>query len=77
MKTKLKDLNEMMFSQLERLNSDDFGTADAEFELANVVEQSKAMSGLARNVIEIHRLELEAAKAKGRLIDSAPQGFQQ
>jgi len=59
MKNKLIDLNNILFEQLERLNDTDFKEAA----LGEEIERSRAMTGVARHIIENARLALDAAKA--------------
>lgn len=60
MKNKLPDLNNILFEQLERLN-DDEALADPEaFE--RELERSKAITGLATQVVNNAKLALDAKK---------------
>lgn len=60
MKNKLIDLNNHLFAQMERL-SDESLAGD---ELKTEVERSRAVTGVAREIILNARLALDAAKAK-------------
>lgn len=51
----LSKLNEILFSQLERLNSNLEGEA-----LQIEIERSKAISGVAKNITESAKIQLEA-----------------
>lgn len=61
MKNKLSDLNDHLFAQLERLNDED-KTGDA---LKQEIERSKAITGVAKTVVDNARLVLDAEIAKG------------
>lgn len=56
----LGDLNNHLFTQLERLNDDDLQGE----KLSNEIDRSKAISDIAKNVIENGKLVLEAQKFK-------------
>jgi exonuclease VII small subunit len=56
MKTKLSDLNEHLFAQMERLNDEDM----TDEELAKEIKRSVAMSKTAQTIINGARLELDA-----------------
>jgi hypothetical protein len=58
MKNKLVDLNDHLFAQLERLSDEDL-SGDA---LLVEVERSKAVVGLADQVVDIARLRLNAVR---------------
>lgn len=69
MKNKLIDLNDHLFAQLERLSDEDLQGDD----LAREIERSRAVSGVARHIIDNARLALDAEKALGeRLIEKTP-----
>lgn len=60
MKNKLIDLNDYLFQQLERLNDEDIkGEA-----LQEEITRSKAVSGVASNIVNNAKLVLEAEKLK-------------
>jgi hypothetical protein len=59
MKNKLIDLNNHLFSQLERLSSDELEPESIKSE----IERSKAVASLATQVISNARLVLDAHKA--------------
>jgi hypothetical protein len=63
-RNKLSDLNNHLFEQLERLNDVE------EDALADEIERSKAVSGIAKNIIENGKLVLEAEKFFGDHIDA-------
>lgn len=58
MKNKLTDLNDHLFAQLERMGDEDL-KGD---ELKQEIERGKAISGVARQVIDNAQLALEAHK---------------
>lgn len=58
-KNTLADLNNHLFMQLERLND-----AETEEEVKQELGRSKAVSGIARNVIDNGKLVLEAQRFK-------------
>jgi len=60
----LSDLNDMLFKQLERLDSaDNFDMLDVE------VKRSKEMSNVAKNIVANGRLALDAARQGSSDID--------
>jgi len=59
-KNKLMDLNNHLFEQLERLNDDDLTTDQLEKEIG----RSKAIGGVAQNIISNANLSLNAEKFK-------------
>lgn len=60
MKTSIKDLNEHLFAQLERLNDE----SASEDEMKREIEKAKAMSNVARVISDNMKLVLEANKLK-------------
>lgn len=58
MKTSIKDLNEHLFAQLERLN-DESATPES---MKQEIEKAKAMSNVARVISDNMKLVLEAHK---------------
>ncbi|MBU1138824.1 MAG: hypothetical protein KKA76_07600 [Proteobacteria bacterium] len=58
MKNKLTDLNDHLFAQLERLNDEDIKGEDLQQE----IERSKAISGIAKDIVGGAKLALEAKK---------------
>lgn len=58
MKTKLTDLNDLLFEQLERLGNDDLRGDELEQE----INRAKAVTGVASKVIENASLVLDAHK---------------
>lgn len=59
MKNKLSDLNNHLFAQLERLSDEDI-TGKA---LQEEIERSKAITGVAREIVLNGRLALEAQRS--------------
>ena len=59
-RNKLRDLNNYLFAQIERLNDEDLDDASLERE----VERSKALSLISSQVINTHNLVLKAAKMR-------------
>lgn len=59
MKNKQIDLNNHLFLQLERLNSEDLSPE----QLTQEISRSKAVTGLAREIISNGELALEVKKA--------------
>lgn len=57
-RNKLKDLNDHLFAQLERLGDEEL----KEDELLLEVKRSKAIDGIARNVINNARLVFDSVK---------------
>jgi hypothetical protein len=55
-KNKIKDLNDLLFAQLERLSDETLKPEELQVE----IERSRAMSGLAKNVIDVGRVVLSA-----------------
>lgn len=58
MKNTLSDLNNHLFAQLERLNEEDLTPE----QISKEVERSKAISGIAKNIIDNARTALDAAR---------------
>lgn len=58
-KNRLSDLQDHLFSQLERLNDDDLKGEDLQQE----IDRSKAISGIAKDVTANAKLVLDAQKA--------------
>lgn len=58
MKNKLIDLNNHLFEQLERLNDDELTDAELEKE----IKRSKAMAGIASNIVANAQLALDSQK---------------
>ena len=70
MKNKLPDLNNHLFSQLERL-SDESLKGDG---LKEEISRAKAVSVIARNIVENAALMLEAQKAlNDHVIEQVPE----
>ncbi|MFW5908031.1 MAG: hypothetical protein ACOCR8_00195 [Desulfosalsimonas sp.] len=69
MKNKLIDLNNHLFAQLERLSDEDM-TGD---KLSEEMERSKAIGGVAKNIIDNAKLALEAQKALYNDVRSLPE----
>ena len=55
MKNKLVDLNNHLFEELERLNDDELTDAELEKE----IKRSKAMAGIASNIVANAQLALD------------------
>lgn len=68
MKNKLTDLNNHLFSQLEKLSDDDI---DGD-KLNEEIERSRAIGGVARLIIDNARLSLDAQKALCDTVRSLP-----
>lgn len=58
MRNTLVDLNNHLFAQLERLNDEDLN----EEQLQKEVERAKAVSGVAKNIIENAKVTLDGIK---------------
>jgi len=57
-KNKLKDLNNHLFAQLERLSDEDYSEEKIETE----IKRAKAISGLASEVLKIAKLSVDVTK---------------
>ncbi|WP_378186863.1 hypothetical protein ACE939_00760 [Aquimarina sp. W85] len=66
-KNTLSDLNNHLFAQLERLGDEELSQEDLKKEM----ERSKAINGVARNIIDNAKTALEGAKLT---YDSIPGG---
>ncbi|MEM0953331.1 MAG: hypothetical protein AAGI24_04245 [Pseudomonadota bacterium] len=60
MKNKLSDLNDHLFTQLERLNEEGLKGEKLEEE----IERGKAIAGISRGIIDNAKLVLDAEKMK-------------
>lgn len=60
MKNKLTDLNDHLFMALERLNDEDTKGE----ELNTEIQRSRAIAGVAKNIVQNAALVLEAEKLK-------------
>lgn len=58
MKNKIKDLNNHLFAQLERLGEEELSQEDLEKEIA----RSKAITQVAGTIVESHRVTVDAMK---------------
>jgi len=58
MKNRMSDLNDHLFAALERLNDEGAGTEDIERE----VKRAEAMVGVADQIVDVQRLNLDAAR---------------
>jgi hypothetical protein len=70
MKNKLADLNNHLFEQLERLNDNELTGED----LKNEIERSKAMAGIATQIVNGTKVTVDAIKLVHR--GDAPQVVQ-
>ncbi len=70
-KQNLSDLNGYLFEQLERLNDEEMTTQ----ELSTEIERSKAISGVANNIINNASLALKVSEAfdKKKLVDTSTE----
>jgi hypothetical protein len=68
MKSKLIDLNNHLFAQLERLSDED----TVGEKLSEEIERSRAIGMTARNIIDNARLALDAQKALGESVRKLP-----
>ena len=57
---RLKELEEMLLDQVEKLNDDSI--ADDLEATQKLIDRSKAMEGLADQIVEINRLKLDVVK---------------
>jgi len=60
MKNKLTDLNDHLFSQLERLNDENIKGDD----LKQEIERSRAVTGIAKEIVSNASLQLKALELK-------------
>jgi len=58
MKNRMSDLNDHLFAALERLGDEGAGTEDIERE----VKRAEAMVGVADQIVDVQRLNLDAAR---------------
>ena len=58
MKNRMTDLNDHLFAQLERLNDEGAEAEDIERE----VKRAEALVGVADQIVDVQRLNLDAAK---------------
>jgi hypothetical protein len=65
MKNRLTDLADHLFAQLERLGDEDLGNEDLKVEIL----RASAMSAMAREIISVGRLALDATKVRAELPD--------
>lgn len=66
-RNKLSDLNNHLFAQLERLGDEELSSE----ELNNEINRSKAINGVARNIIDNAKTTLEATKLLRDEIDNS------
>jgi len=69
MKNKLTDLNDHLFAALERLGDEDLDDES----LRREIERSKAISGIAREVVSNANTVLRAAELNANYAGSTPQ----
>ncbi len=71
MKNKMSDLNNHLFAQMERLSDEDVKGE----ELAREIERSKAVTSVAKEIIQNGRLLLDATVKVGDMIkkEEVPQ----
>lgn len=68
MKNKLTDLNDHLFTQLERLNDEDIVGK----KLTEEIERSRVISIIARKIVENARLALDGQKALNDTVRQLP-----
>lgn len=68
MKTKLSDLNEHLFGQLERLNDTDLKGEN----LMSEISRSKAITDVSKEIISTHRLVLDAHLKSNDMVINKP-----
>lgn len=68
-KSKLTDLNDHLFAQMERLNDEDL----AGDKLDEEIKRAHAMAGVANQIISNASLALTAQKALGETVRSLPE----
>lgn len=69
MKNKLVDLNNHLFEQLERLNDDEL----TDTELEKEIKRSKAMAGIASNIVANAQLALDSQKFANEYLGASRQ----
>jgi len=62
-KNRLKDLNEHLFAQLERLGEAELSKPQNREQLQLEIDRSKAVSGIARDIVSSGSLALKVLKA--------------
>lgn len=62
MRNKLADLNNHLFEQIERLNNEDLKGKD----LKEEIDRSKAMANIATQIVQAHKVTVDAMKLIGR-----------
>lgn len=60
MKNKIADLNNHLFAALERLNDEDISAE----QLTQEIDRSRAICGVAMQIIEVGELAIEAEKSR-------------
>lgn len=68
-KNKLTDLNNHLFQQLERLNDETLSKEEIKLE----IQKAKAISGIAKEIIENAKVTLEASKFAYEKLDGNKQ----
>lgn len=67
-RNKVEDLKNHLFAQLERLNDENISHE----EMKNEIEKSKAMEGIAKQIIDIERLTIDKAAV---VLNAVNNGF--
>lgn len=74
----IDDLKNIMFNQLRRMDRSVGGNKESMDRFRETVEQTKAMTGLSRQLINLHTLKLEAVKSTYEYVDfKLPKCFEE
>ncbi len=65
-RNKISDLNNHLFAELERLGDEDLKLD----ELNSEIERAKAISGIAKNLIDSNKTVLQAAELKFKFLEA-------